>query len=102
MDLYGQTVREAVKGLALEFAPIIESYAKENAPWTDRTANARQSLYTVVEELSQDVVALYLSHGVYYGIFLEVRYAGNYGIVWQAIEAHLPEITQRLHQLFDR
>ena len=98
--LYGQKVIEAVRRVAAYFAPVMETYAKQHAPWTDRTGNARQSLNAWTEQLSQDVVALYLSHGVYYGVYLEYKYAGRYAIIWPTIQAHLDAIMQMLRGIF--
>jgi len=98
--VYGNKVIEAVTKVAEYFAPIMESYAKKTAPWQDRTGNARTGLHTWVEEISKDVVALYLSHSVYYGIFLESRAAGRWSAVWPTIQAHLPQITAMLKGIF--
>ena len=97
---YQRRVEDVINRVALYWAAVFEAYAKENAPWTDRTANARQSLWTTVEALSQDTVALYLSHGVEYGVHLESRYAGRYAIIWPTIEAHLSQIGQMLQGIF--
>jgi len=100
LEQYMARVSVAIRRVAEYYAPILENYAKTNAPWTDRTANARQSLHTFVEELSRNVVALYLSHGMNYGIHLETRYAGRYAIIWPTIEAHLPVIRRTLQGIF--
>jgi len=100
IEAYKRNVVFAVKQVALYWSAVFESYAKEKAPWTDRTGNARQSLHTYVEELAGDTVRLYLSHGVSYGIFLEVKHAGRWGIIWSTIERHLPEIQKMLQGIF--
>lgn len=97
---YAMAVLRAVRQVAEYFAAVFEAYAKEHASWTDRTANARQSLHTWIDDLANGVVELYLSHGVYYGIFLERRFAGKYAIIWPTIEAHLEEITRMLQGIF--
>lgn len=97
---YNNRVIWAVKQVAQYWAAVLESYAKEKAPWTDRTGNARQSLHAYVEELSQDTVRLYLSHGVEYGLWLEVKHASRWGIVWATIQRHLPAIQQMLQEIF--
>lgn len=100
LTLYGERVSRAVRMVAGYYAPVLESYAKTNASWTDRTSNARQSLHTFVEELGRDTVALYLSHGMNYGIHLEMRYAGRYAIIWPTIEAHVGAIGRMLQGVF--
>jgi hypothetical protein len=100
LDRYEQQVYVAIREVAKYFAPVLEAYAKEKAPWTDRTGHARQRLHTIVNALSQTVVELYLAHGVEYGIYLETKWAGRYGIVWETIEAHLGKITSMLNGIF--
>jgi len=98
--VYGNKVIEACKAVLDYFQPIVESFAKQNAKWTDRTSNARQSLHSWVDQLSQDVVALYLSHGMWYGVFLEAKYAGRYAIIWPTLQAHIEPIQQMLKGIF--
>jgi hypothetical protein len=100
IELYKQRVVWAVKQVALYWSAVFEEYAKSNAPWSDKSGNARQSLHSYVEELAGDTVRLYLSHGVHYGIFLEVKHAGKWGIVWSTIQCHLPAIQQMLQGIF--
>lgn len=61
-----------------------EAYMRKNAKWTDRTSNARNSLTaTVSHTATQHTIVL--AHGMSYGIWLEVRWAGRYAIVTPAI-----------------
>jgi hypothetical protein len=100
MHTYEGRVYDAIDAVATYFAGVFEAYAKANAPWTDRTGNARQSLYAFTQRLGQDVVALYLAHGVDYGIYLEVANEGRYAVVWPTIQAHLTAIAQMLAGIF--
>lgn len=100
LDAYGQQVLTAVQMIAGYWAGVFEAYAKENAPWTDRTSNARQGLHTFTQELGKETVAVYLAHQMEYGKWLEVRWAGKYAIIWPTIEAHLPEIERMLKEVF--
>lgn len=79
--------------LLLNWAGTMEGYAKSHAPWTDRTSHARQSLHGGVD-VRGDQQVLYLSHGVEYGIWLELAHDGNYAIVRPTIDAHLPRIRK--------
>lgn len=119
IDEYARRVVWAVNQVAQLYAAMLEAHAKANAPWTDRTANARQSLagyvddgappkpagedavaYPTPERLAEDTVSIYLSHGRDYGVFLETKYAGRYAILWPTIEAHLPRIERALREIF--
>jgi hypothetical protein len=61
-----------------------EVYMRTNAPWTDRTGNARSGLHAFVQ-IDGHTVTLVLSHRVNYGIWLEVANSGRYAIVTPAI-----------------
>lgn len=100
MQEYANKVQFALVQVANYWKAVFEAYAKENASWTDRTGNARQTLHGWVNELSNDTVELYLSHGVDYGLFLETKYAGKYSIVWPTIEAHLEAVRKMLQGIF--
>jgi hypothetical protein len=71
------------RGLAAHtvgFASRVESYAKENAPWEDRTGDAREGLTAKGQQrLFEYRIILY--HTVDYGIWLEVRWGGKYAII---------------------
>lgn len=97
---YERRVKFAIRQVAVYWSAVFEAYAKQNAPWTDRTGNARQSLYTWIEDLSNDTVRLYLSHGVDYGVFLETKYAERFSIIMPTIRRHLPAIRQMLQDIF--
>lgn len=118
MAEHADNVTTAVRQIAEYFAPLLEAAAKQGAPWTDRSSNARQTLAGYVgdsppedpaypdagqypsEELADEIVTLYLSHGMQYGRFLEMRWAGRYAIIWPTIEEHLPQINQMLREVF--
>lgn len=101
IGLYGEQCRRAVRSVADYYAPIIEAHAKTYAPWEDQTGNARQGLHAFVEELSTDVVALYLSHGVEYGRWLELKYQGRYAIILPTLQAHYGPIATMLKGIFE-
>lgn len=97
---YGTKVHQAVVAVAKYWEPIIEAEAKRNAPWTDRSSNARQGLTAFTQDLSKDIVRLYLHHSVDYGIFLEAKYAGRYAIIWPTLQAHIDPIGKMLKDIF--
>lgn len=84
---YVERLLNAVADLAQFFAAKIESYAKQNARWTDRTGNARQGLTTSVVKTAS-AVTLILFHSMSYGIWLEVANAGKYAVILRSLEAH--------------
>jgi len=90
---YLERKKAGLNALLLDWAGNLESYAKLNAPWTDRTGNARQGLHGGVDT-DGDQFVLYLSHGVEYGIWLELAHGGNYAIVRPTADTHLPHIRR--------
>lgn len=100
LDPYYRAVIDAVERVAKYFEPVLGDYAQTNARWKDHSSNARQSLHAFSESLANDVVELYLSHGMEYGIYLEVRWAGKYAIIWPTIAAHLQPIAEMLQGIF--
>lgn len=90
---YLERKKAGLYALLLNWAGTMERYAKFNAPWTDRTGHARQSLHGGVD-IRGDQQVLYLSHGVEYGIWLELAHGGNYAIVRPTVDAHLSRIRR--------
>lgn len=58
-----------------------EAYAKQTAPWQDQTGNARNGLTATAEHVPFVRHSIIISHGVPYGIWLEVRYSGKNAVV---------------------
>lgn len=87
-----------VKAAAPAFATIIpkvmeyeatdaQNFMRTNAPWTDRTANARQGLFARYAGQNEDGLhTMVLYHTMPYGIWLEVKWAGKYKIIMPATE----------------
>ena len=87
--LHGQAVEIAVGEFSAALATAMESYAKQNAPWTDRTGQARATLVAAVER-SGPAYRVTLAHGVFYGIYLELKHGGVWGIVLKTLALHAP------------
>jgi hypothetical protein len=97
---YGKRLLAAVHALGDFFAAKIEAWAKANAPWTDRTGNARQGLAGLTIKAATGVVII-LTHGagVSYGIWLEVAHGGVWGIILRTLESFYPQIMSALQAL---
>lgn len=71
---------------AVEYAATrSESSMKTNAPWHDQTGNARAGLHTIPFH-EGTTHGYHLAHGVPYGIWLEVRWDGRYGVIPQSVQ----------------
>jgi hypothetical protein len=64
----------------------VEQYARDNAPWADRTGQARNGLIASVYEDSGEIV-LELAHTVDYGEWLELIQDGRFAIIMPTLEA---------------
>jgi len=69
-----------------EYAVKAEQFAKANAPWKDRTGNARRLLTGEVIEES-NVLGVRVKHRVEYGPQLEKAHSAKYAILKPTIEA---------------
>jgi hypothetical protein len=76
---------DAVARMVDLFVPKSEAYMKQNAPWQDQTGNARATLNAKPDHglVSH---AIDVAHGMPYGIWLEVRFEGQYGIIPDTIK----------------
>jgi hypothetical protein len=95
---YGDSVMDAVEKLADFFAIKFASYARANARWQDQTAAARQGLRAFVERTAQ-YVAIYLTHSVDYGKWLELRFGGRFAIIMETLQVHYGSLMAALRQL---
>lgn len=92
-------VQGAIKVGVATNAPRIEQWMKTNAPWTDRTGNARNGLIARPQFSSPDKASIVMSHSVPYGIWLEVRWGGRYAIVGPAVEYWSPLVMKSISAL---
>ena len=117
IERYGDRVLQAVAAIAQYAATQMQNAAKSDAPWTDRTGNARTGLFGTSEaDFARKVVTIYLSHGatIDYGVFLELRGGGDggggggdgspgsgrYAIIMRTMQAHYEPLMQMLREAF--
>lgn len=81
VDKLGETMESVKKAgaMAVQMAGAeCVVYAKHNAPWTDRTGNARRSIH---QESSADGMEAMVGIGMPYGKYLELNHGGKYRII---------------------
>lgn len=84
-------IEAAIEKQLHEMAERMEMYMKANAPWEDRSGDARSGLTAQAERINgQPGIVLY--HTVDYGIWLEIRWGGEYAIIQPTIEHFQGEI----------
>jgi hypothetical protein len=103
LDKYGDRVLQTVAAIAQYVATEMQNDAKANAPWTDRTGNARTGLFGTSEaDFAAKVVTIYLSHGavIDYGLWLELVGSGKNAIIVKTMAAHYEPLMQMLREAF--
>ena len=76
----------------------MEAHEKSNKPWVDRTGRAKQSLNSSWKWVG-DVARVELSHGVYYGIYLELCNEKRYAIIKPTIDIISPQAIKGLNKI---
>lgn len=112
-----QRLNRAIFGVAKYWDGRIESHMKHNAPWKDRTTNARNGLFAEAAKLRKGVYAIILAHSVLYGIYLELGHhhevvtkAGGvsiwdvkpYPIILPTLDLYGPKVVRTLNKILDR
>ena len=103
VERYGDRVLQAVAAVAQYVATQMQNQAKADAPWTDRTGNARTGLFGTSEaDFGAKVVTIYLSHGatISYGVWLELAASGKWGVIMRTMESHYEPLMQMLREAF--
>lgn len=92
----------ALKVLAETGALSMQNYARSNAPWTDRTAHARQRLEGTVESIPKGY-RIIIAHGVDYGIYLECAHEKKYAILQKTVDTvGNQEVLPALEKLWEK
>jgi hypothetical protein len=92
--------RAATVALAQNWAGTLEGRAKNDAPWQDRTGNARNGLFGAIEARTNEVI-IKLGHSVEYGIFLELARDGRYAILKPTLDKAIPDIYRTYKKLWE-
>lgn len=100
-DEYAAAIHRGVFAIARRRAPEIEAWMKSNAKWTDRSGNARQTLWSEALDFIDTVVNAF-GHGVDYGTFLELANGGKYQILGHALDFFTPKIWADVQAMLRR
>lgn len=90
--------RAITAGMAFHATQAV-AYARQNAPWTDRTTNARNGLFARAER-DAPVYRIIVGHSVPYGVWLEVRWSGRFQILRPTVDHEAPEVMRTMSQLY--
>jgi hypothetical protein len=81
----GVEVYQQAEDLMLRVAQSSLEYARSNAPWEDRTGDARAGLNVDVQSDGDNII-MQLYHTVDYGLWLEVIQNGNFAIIMPTLQ----------------
>jgi HK97 gp10 family phage protein len=102
-------INRALYGVCKFWDGRIEAHMKHNAPWRDRTSNARNGLRAQAVKLygaslGANAFAIILSHGVTYGIFLELgtRHMHKRPIIVPTMYEYAPKVLKTCTKLLNR
>ena len=87
---------------AENIAANMEAWAKNNAPWTDKTGDARDFIKQTVKWTNADILMVSLSHNVNYGIYLELCNEGKYAILEKAMAEFGPKFMEGWQGVFNK
>jgi hypothetical protein len=124
MEKFGDKAKAAIFAAATYWGQAMQNRARGDAPWTDRTGNARSGLFFAVdgfgkttvgavnvasalsddistEEGSEDVLIITLGHSVFYGKYLELSNGGAYAVIMSTIYGGLGQLERLLKAVFE-
>lgn len=90
--------KAAIRAFAERTASDMEAYAKPNAPWQNRTGNARQGLFGYAFERDTQLI-LRIAHSVDYGVYLELAHQAKYAILEPTAKRFAPQFFEDVQRL---
>jgi hypothetical protein len=125
LDDYGKKAMVALQAVANYWGQDIQNQARQDAPWEDRTSNARGGLFFAVDgfglssitgevtpeaksEMSDvtvengdaNTLIITLGHTVFYGKYLETSNGERFAVVMSTIEKNLPNLERLVQDVF--
>ncbi len=79
----------------------LQNSARKNAPWTNRTGQARQRL-SCETEIVENGYREKLAHGVDYGIWLELAHEKRFAIIEPTIQKEGPAVLSGFNKLLEK
>lgn len=102
LDHLNDRLDRAIQGVCRFWDGPVETAMKVDAPWTDRTTNARNGLKAQHVALGKGKHAIICTHSVEYGVFLEVSNNAKYATIMPTIRKMAPKVMATLTKLLDR
>lgn len=99
MDSLSEKMGAAVLMYAATKASELKAKMQANRRWTDRTGMAKARLDAKVSRPKTNIIRITLSHGVSYGIWLELAHEKKYAIIAPTINQEAPRVIEDLDNL---
>lgn len=100
LNKFNLLAHQRVKNYFEEQEKEVEDYMKQNAPWNDRTGDARRGLKAETSD-TLNVVNMKLSHSVDYGVYLEYAMELRFAILEPTARLKGPEIIKGMGGLLN-
>ncbi len=100
LGLWSERQRAAGIALAKNWAGQLEGRAKTNAPWQDRTGNARGGLFGTVA-IEGNKIFIRVAHSMEYGVSLELGYDGRFAILKPTVSGATAEVERSYRRLWE-
>lgn len=101
---YANFTKGKCRKYAREKCEELEDFMKANAPWNDRTGNARRGLKAELKEEDQGnrtLLSIELSHSVPYGIYLEYGMELRFQILEPTSRLKGPEVLNGMQNILN-
>lgn len=98
---FDKTMQAQLKVVGSTISKNMETYAKANHPWTNRTYSAQNKLRGSYE-VNDNTLDISIAHGVDYGYYLETRadFDGKYKILEKARDSEISNFKGMIRNLF--
>lgn len=101
LDKFGKRAHSRVEKSLDESREQLRAYMKQNHKWQNQTGNAERGLDAKVENPKEGYYRIALSHGVYYGVYLENAFEGRYAILTETMLTKGPEVLENLRGILN-
>lgn len=96
LNAIGSTFAESIETAVGSVTADMELYAKQNAPWTDRTGNARRTMTGFTLWENENVLVAGVSGHMPYSPKLELNYGGRFRILLPTLDRFSPDIVTHI------
>ena len=101
LDAWKELKKAGVTAVGINTSKEAEAKAKQEAPWQDRTGNARQGLRGT-SGWEGEILKIRLSHSMEYGPYLELCNDGKYAILEKTLNSFREELHNNLKRIMEK